>query len=51
MSASFVIVRKETGEAILEVFGTKSLIHFNYEKVKAVPILEYLQGLNRQNKC
>lgn len=46
MPASFVIVRKETNEAIAEVFGTKSLLHLNYEKVKVVPIMEWLQSLN-----
>ena len=45
--ASFVIVRIATNEVIGEVFGTKSLSHLNYSKVKAVPILEWLQGLNR----
>lgn len=43
---SFVIVRIATGEAVAEVFGTRSLWHLDYRKVKVVPILEWLQGLN-----
>jgi hypothetical protein len=47
-TASWVIVNKETGTAIMETFNKSTADAVNTVKYKAVPILEYLQGLNRK---
>ncbi len=49
-TASWVIVRKDTGEAIFETFNEKLVSKINHQKFKAVPILDYLQELNRKTK-
>ncbi len=46
--ASWVIVRRENGQAVLETFSAKIAGAIDGAKFKAVPILEYLQGLNRK---
>lgn len=45
---SWVIVNKETNEAVFETFSEKICQCINTEKFKIVPILEWLQGLNRK---
>lgn len=44
--ASWVILSKETGKAVLETFSAKVVSSVNTEKYHAVPIMEYLQSLN-----
>lgn len=46
-SASWVIRNKETGELLFETFDRKKVDALNTEKYEAVPILEYLQSLNK----
>jgi hypothetical protein len=45
--ASWVIVEKATGKAVLETFNPKVVANLNTAKYKAVPIGEYLGSLNR----
>jgi hypothetical protein len=47
-TASWVIINKETNEVIMETFNEKVVQALNTVKYKAVPILEYLQSLNKQ---
>lgn len=47
---SWVIIEKSTGDAILETFSKRVVDCLNTEKYTAVPILEYLQKLNRKIK-
>lgn len=44
---SWVIVEKETGRAVLETFLPSVKDAVNTEKFKAVPIMDYLKGLNK----
>jgi len=46
-TASWVIREKSTGNVILETFDRKKVDALNTEKYEAVPIGEYLGGLNR----
>jgi hypothetical protein len=46
--ASWVIVDISTNEAVLETYNAKLLEALNLKRYKAVPILEYLQSLNRK---
>lgn len=46
-TASWVICNKETGEAIMETAQRSILSKLPTDKYEAVPILEYLAGLNR----
>lgn len=48
VSDSWVIVDKVTDEAVLETFSDKIAKAINTEKYNVVPILEYLQSLNRK---
>lgn len=48
VSDSWVIVDKATDEAVLETFSAKIAKAINTEKYNVVPILEYLQSLNRK---
>ena len=48
--ASWVIIDLLTDKAVLETFDIRVASAINTEKYKAVPILEYLQNLNRQIK-
>lgn len=45
-TASWVVVSKETGEAVLETFDPRIQDVLNTEKYDAVPILDYLASLN-----
>lgn len=47
-SASWIITEKATGNAIAETFLRHVAEAVNTEKYEAVPIMEYLQGLNRK---
>lgn len=49
-TASWVIRERATGRVILETFNAKLLDRLKPE-YEAVPILEYLQSLNRRIKC
>ncbi len=46
--ASWVIRNKETHEAVFETFNEKTAQAINTAKYEAVPILGYLQSLNRR---
>jgi hypothetical protein len=43
---SWVIVNKQTGEAVLETFNKGVISRLNTDKYKAVPIAKYLGSLN-----
>lgn len=45
---SWVIVHLETGEPILETYNKELISCFRPEKFKVVPILEWLQSLNKR---
>ncbi len=45
-TASWVIVRRSTGEPVLETYSPKTVQSINEEKYEAVPILKYLQEVN-----
>ena len=49
-TASWVICEKESGRAVLETFSPKLIAKLNTAKYEAVPILAYLQSLNRRIK-
>jgi hypothetical protein len=49
-TASWVIVDKSTNKAIFETFSKSITDKINVEKYQAVPILEYLQNLNKTIK-
>lgn len=49
-TTSWVIVNKETGAALFETFDALKVAALNTDKYKAVPILEWLQHLNRTYK-
>lgn len=49
-SASWIIINKATGNAVLETFNRSYAEAVNIEKYRAVPVQEYLQGLNRRMK-
>jgi hypothetical protein len=46
-TASWVLRNKATKEVICETFDKRKVEALNREKYEAVPILEYLQSLNR----
>lgn len=46
-TASWVIVDKQTGAAIFETFQASIISKINAARYDAVPILIYLQGLNK----
>lgn len=46
-TASWVIRNRETGEVVMETFDRKKVDALNTEKYEAVPIQEYLAGLNK----
>lgn len=50
LPASLVIVELSTGKAILETFKYNTVENINLKRYKAVPIMEYLCGLNRSIK-
>jgi len=45
--ASWVIIEKSTGNAICEIFTESITKKINTEKYTVMPILEYLQSLNK----
>jgi hypothetical protein len=47
-TASWVIVDNSTGKAVLETFNAALIDKINASKYTAVPILQYLQGLNKK---
>ena len=47
-TASWVIINKATDAVVLETFDPKKVEYLNMAKYKAVPILEYLQSLNKK---
>lgn len=48
-TASWAIVELSTGKVVFETFNeTLATKHLNTAKFKAVPILEWLQSLNRK---
>ena len=50
-TASWVIVDKSTGKAILETFSRQAVERLNTHRYEAVPILAYLQALNAKIKA
>ncbi len=50
-TASWVIVEKATGKAVLETYSPGVVARLNTARYEAVPILAYLQALNRQIKA
>jgi len=48
VTASWVIVEKAIGRAILETYNAEVPRLLNITLYQAVPILEYLQGLNHR---
>ena len=49
-TASWVIVDKSTNKAIFETFSKSITDKINVEKYQAIPILEYLQNLNKTTR-
>ena len=49
-TASWVIVDKQTGKAVMETFNRTTADAINREKFDVLPALEYLQKLNRSLK-
>ena len=47
ITASWVIVSRATGHAVMETFSRATAEKINPDKYLAVPILEYLQSINR----
>lgn len=47
-SASWVIVDRATGKAVFETFSKRIATAINLERYDVVPILQYLQDINRQ---
>lgn len=50
-TASWVILDKETRKGIYETFNEEMVNRLNRELYDAVPVLEYLQDLNRRIKA
>ena len=49
-TASWIIVNKATGQAVFETFNENTAKAINTRLYEAIPILEYLQQLNRSLK-
>lgn len=47
-TASWIIRNKTTGEVVMETFDPRVPEALNQEKYEAIPILEYLQSLNKK---
>ena len=47
-TASWVVVDKASNAALFETFSQRIADAINTDKYRAVPILEYLQSLNRK---
>ena len=48
--ASWVIIDKETGKAVMETFNQKTADAVNTEKFDVMPIKDYLYALNERIK-
>ena len=46
-TASWVIIDTQTGAALFETFQASIILKINTARYEAVPILKYLQGLNK----
>jgi len=46
--ASWVVVRKSTGQAVLETYDKRVAAKVNRDAYTVLPILEYLYSLNRE---
>lgn len=49
-AASWVIVDKKTGKAVMETFKRATADAINREKFDVLPALQYLQQLNKATK-
>lgn len=49
-TTSWVVIEKSSGSAILETYSQTLIEGINLEKYKAVPIMEYLQSINKSLK-
>ncbi len=47
-NASWVIVRRATGEGVMETFNAELLPRLNAERYVAAPIMDYLCEFNRR---
>ena len=47
-TSSWVIVNRLTGQAVLETFSEELTMNVNLDRYQVVPILEWLQSLNRK---
>jgi len=47
-TASWIIIEKATGKAVLETFNPKVMEAINTEKYEAIPVLQYLASLNQK---
>jgi len=47
---SWVIVSKETGEAVMETFCQNTIKRINLEKHDVMPVMAYLQHFNQKIK-
>lgn len=47
-TASWVICERDTGRTVYETYSPELVARINRERYIAVPVLEYLQSLNRQ---
>jgi hypothetical protein len=45
---SWVVIKQETGEAVCELFDSRSVARLNTERYAAVEAREYLQQLTRK---
>ena len=50
-AASWVICEKATGRAVLETFSPRLIEKLNNAKYEAIPIMAYLQNLNKLIKA
>lgn len=48
MTASWVAVSKATGAAVAELYNPRLVEAVNRDKYDVIPILNYLQGLNKK---
>jgi hypothetical protein len=49
-TASWIVIDKATGEAVLETFEQSTADAINRDKFDVLPALQYLQQLNRNIK-
>lgn len=50
LSGSWIILNKETDEAVCELYSRELVEKLNFEKYKPVPAHQYLIELNRKTK-